>query len=72
MSKATYLDVALRKKHIITNVRYLYLVRTHDYRSIFFNVGSPKEDIFSGHLLSPIFQSTLHITSLCLGVDADS
>ena len=38
---------------------------------VFFYVGSPLEDIFSGHLLSPIFQSTLHITitSLCLGVD---
>ena len=37
----------------------------------FFNVGPPKEDIFLGHLLCPIFQSTLHITiaSLCLGVD---
>ena len=37
----------------------------------FFNVGPPKEDIFSGHLLSPLFQSTLQITitSLCLGVD---
>ena len=37
----------------------------------FFNIGPSKEDIFSGHLLSPIFQSTLHITitSLCLGVD---
>ena len=23
----------------------------------FFNVGPPKEDIFSGHLLSPVFQS---------------
>ena len=36
-----------------------------------FNVGPLKEDIFSGHLLSLIFQSTLHITitSLCLGVD---
>ena len=37
----------------------------------FFNVGPLKEDIFLGHLLCPIFQSTLHITitSLCLGVD---
>ena len=37
----------------------------------FFYVGPPKEDILSGHLLCPIFQSTLHITftSLCLGVD---
>ena len=25
----------------------------------FFNVGPPKEDIFSGHLLSPIFQSSI-------------
>ena len=24
---------------------------------LFFNVGPPKEDIFSGHLLSPVFQS---------------
>ena len=38
---------------------------------LFINVGPPKEDIFSEHLLCPIFQSTLHITitSLCLGVD---
>ena len=28
----------------------------------FFNVGPPKEDIFSGHLLSPVFQSITHIT----------
>ena len=41
------------------------------YFFIFFYVGPPKEDIFLGHLLCPIFQSTLHITftSLCLGVD---
>ena len=26
------------------------------------NVGPPKEDIFSGHLRSPIFQSSLHVT----------
>ena len=44
--------------------------RTSQIVSIFFNVGLPKEDIFFGHLLSPIFQSTLHITitSLCLCV----
>ena len=30
--------------------------------SSFFFFGPPKEDIFSGHLLCPIFQSTLHIT----------
>ena len=28
----------------------------------FFIVGPPKEDILSGHLLSPVFQSSLHIT----------
>ena len=28
----------------------------------FFNVGPPKEDIFSGHFLSSVFQSSLHIT----------
>ena len=33
---------------------------------IFFNVGPPKEDIFSGHLLSPVFQSSLHITPTLL------
>ena len=27
----------------------------------FFNVGPPKEDIFSGHLLSPIFQSSIYM-----------
>ena len=27
--------------------------------SFFLNVGPPKEDVFSGHLLCPIFQSTL-------------
>ena len=26
----------------------------------FFNVGPPKEEIFSGHPLSPLFQSTLY------------
>ena len=38
--------------------------------TFFLNVGRPKEEIFSGHNLSPIFRSTLHIaiTSLCLGV----
>ena len=37
----------------------------------FFYVGTLTEDIFSGHLLSPLFQSTLQITitSLCLCVD---
>ena len=31
----------------------------------FLNVGPPKEDILSGHLLSPIFQSSfLHVTFL--------
>ena len=29
----------------------------------FLNVGPPKEDIFSGHLLSPIFQSAIYITN---------
>ena len=35
------------------------------------SLPNTQEDIFSGHLLSHIFQSTLHITitSLCLGVD---
>ena len=28
----------------------------------FFNVGPPKEDIFSGHYLSPVFHFILHIT----------
>ena len=28
---------------------------------IFFNVGPPKEDIFSGHLLSPVFQSSFKL-----------
>ena len=38
----------------------------------FFYVGPLKEDIFSGHHLSPVFQSSLHITftSLCLCVGA--
>ena len=31
---------------------------------IFFNVGPHNEDIFSGRLLSPVFQSLLHITFL--------
>ena len=30
----------------------------------FFNVGPPKEDIFSGHLLNPIFQSTFYTLHL--------
>ena len=30
--------------------------------AIFLNIGPLKEDIFSGHLLSPIFQASLHIT----------
>ena len=29
------------------------------YFYLFFNVGPPKEDIFPGHLLSPIFQSII-------------
>ena len=31
------------------------------YKYFFSNVGSPKEDIFLGHILCPIFQSS-HIT----------
>ena len=40
-------------------------------QSRLFFVGPPKEDIFSRHLLRPLFQSALHITitSLCPGVD---
>ena len=30
--------------------------------NFYFNVGSTKEDIFSGHHLSSVFQSSLHIT----------
>ena len=30
----------------------------NEVKQFFFNVGPPKEDIFSGHLLCPIFQST--------------
>ena len=45
---------------------------------IFFKVGPPKEDIFSGHLispifqssLSPIFQSSLHVTFTFLALEA--
>ena len=37
------------------------LVRRFEFTN-FFHVGSPKEDIFSGHLLSPAFQSSLYIT----------
>ena len=36
----------------------------------FFNVGPPKEDILSGHLLSPIFQSSLHVTFTFLALEA--
>ena len=38
---------------------------------IFFYVGPPKEDIFSGHLLSPIFQSSFYMLQLyCLALEA--
>ena len=39
----------------------------------FFNVGPPKEDIFPGHLLSPIFQIIIThyiLQVLCLFVEA--
>ena len=29
---------------------------------VLFNAAPPKEDFFSGHLLSPVFKSSLHIT----------
>ena len=51
-------------------MKFLFLTgvtRALNVHAIFF--GPPMEDIFSGHL-SPIFQSTLHITItiFCLGV----
>ena len=39
-------------------------------KDFFFNVGPPKEDIFSGHLLSPIFQSSLHVTIIFPALEA--
>ena len=38
----------------------LHIKGHQTYLSFF--VGPSKEDIFSGHLLSPLFQSSLHIT----------
>ena len=32
-------------------------------KNTFFSVGPSKEDIFSGHHLNPVFQSSLHITN---------
>ena len=40
-----------------------YVVKSYFFL-FFFNVGTPKEDNFSEHLLSPVFQSTLHILQL--------
>ena len=34
----------------------------------FLNVGPPQEDIFSGHLLSPVFQSSLVCTDVRLNI----
>ena len=53
------------------DLKIIYFQRTQKYTKmkvlhIFFNVGLLLEDIFSGHLLSPVFQSSytlqLHIS----------
>ena len=51
-------SIKIVKSQIIVMILYIYIYY------FFLNVGPPKEDIFSGHLLNPIFQSTLHITFL--------
>ena len=64
---SNYSKVKLESKVSIQFCAYIYfkLNRTYfkwDPAEIFFNVGPPKEDIFSGHLLSPVFQTLVHIT----------
>ena len=47
----------------------LLVAKFKQHKNFFFNVGPPKEDIFSGHLLSPVFQSIythFTITGSCL------
>ena len=58
-----YVHIQLAYRHLIgTASKYVHIL------FFFFYVGPPKEDIFSGHFLSPLFQSTLHITitNICM------
>ena len=41
-------------------------ITSHHRYKVFFYVGNPKEDIFSGHLLKSIFQSSLHILQITI------
>ena len=62
-------DVGFKKPRSRIFIQNMFFCKI--FFSFFFYVGLRRTS-FSGHLLSPIFQSTLHITitSLCLGVDS--
>ena len=38
------------------------ILKAKPQKNYFFNIGLSKEDIFPGHILSPIFHYHLHIT----------
>ena len=46
---------------LTTSPCLLFILNATKRLEVFFNVGPPDEDIFFGHL-SPVFQSSLHIT----------
>ena len=50
-------------------IQIVFFDESQTFFFLFFNVGPPKEDIFSGHLLSPVFQSiyTYYINRFLLG-----
>ena len=41
----------------------VFVFHLHGSLNLFLNVGPLKQDIFLGHLLCPIFQSSLHVTN---------
>ena len=47
--------------------QYVLAPNYYYYYYFFLNVGPPKEDIFSGHLLSPIFQSSIFTCYISIG-----
>ena len=52
------LNVTSSLKGGVRGVPTLMLVQLVHRPKLFFNVGPPKEDIFIGHLLSPVFHSS--------------
>ena len=62
MKEVFYLKGHSQKR--LTNTAVFKTCSFLDLLVFFYNIGLPMEDIFSGHLLSPVFQSSLRITCL--------